>query len=184
MDSSVTNRPQEIIQSIGLQPHPEGGWFKETYRSSQTVSSPVHGATRSSLTDIHFMLEQGQISRFHRVEHDEIWYWHEGDDLELVLWDALDIGATPRVITLGSLLTKDVISSESSAMTAHKSKSQPKVYKFIVPAGIWQAARPLGEYTLVSCAVAPGFDFEDFRFMEIQESEEFKSLYPEFIDLV
>lgn len=150
------SRAQVLMDQIGLEPHPEGGYFKETYRSPIMVDSPQVNASRNAITDIHFLLQEGQFSRFHQVKHEEIWYWHEGADLELILWDGL---SSPQVITLGPI-------------------DGLRHYKYVVPAGLWQAARCTGEYTLVSCCVAPGFDFADFHFLPegTEVSEDFQYL--------
>lgn len=133
-------RAEELIKRYELIAHPEGGYFRELYRSEQSVQSPVHSKERSSVTHIYFLLTEGQISRFHRVEHDEIWNFYEGEPLRLITFD-------------GESLTERVIGPGCDHYTA------------VVPAGVWQAAEPTGSYSLVGCSVAPGFDFEDFRFM-------------------
>ena len=140
----MKNRALNVIDSLELSPHPEGGYYKEIYRSETTVHSPYAGAMRNALTDIYFLLLSGQISRLHRVLHDEIWHLYEGAPLVLV--EIEGNGLEMREVRLegcGSL---------------------PK-YKHCVKGGNWQAAYSTGEYTLVGCTVAPGFAFEDFQFL-------------------
>lgn len=150
---------KSLIEKYQLSPHPEGGYFREIYRSNQRVQSPVHNRERNAVTHIYFMLPSGEISRFHRVEHDEIWNYYEGAPLKLITFD-------------GETVTETIIGKGHTDYTA------------IVPAGVWQAAESTGDYTLVGCSVAPGFDFEDFRFMNENEGnciEEEYTQYKRFI---
>ena len=136
-------RADELIRLLDLRPHPEGGWYRETFRSTVQVSAPPR-AVRSALTTIYYLLAAGGFSAWHRVRSDEVWHWYEGEPLELLLaapdWSAVR-GRRLGVVGPGTepLLT--------------------------VPAGWWQAARPLGEFALCGCTVAPGFEFEDFVFL-------------------
>lgn len=127
----------EVIAALGLRPHPEGGHYTETFRDSATDAK---GRARS--TAIYFLLKAGEESRWHRVDAVEIWLWHAGAALNLRIAEP---GAGARTIRLGSDL---------------KAGEAPQA---IVPAGAWQAASSLGGYTLVSCAVAPGFLFDGFE---------------------
>ncbi|MEM7606608.1 MAG: cupin domain-containing protein [Myxococcota bacterium] len=120
-----------LIETLQLQPHPEGGYYRETYRS------PAAGGARGACTAIHYLLRAGQRSHWHRVDADEVWCFHAGDRLELLISD-------------GETTTIHVLAADES----------PQV---VVPAGAWQAARPLGAYALVSCIVAPAFRFEGFE---------------------
>lgn len=137
-------RVEELIESLELAPHPEGGYFREVYRSKQTLLSPVHGEDRSAVTDIYFLLAAGQVSRLHKVLHDEIWHLYEGAPLELIEIDPETRAIETTVLDAGAV---------------------PPSYRHCVNGGIWQAARPLGEYSLAGCTVAPGFDFADFTFL-------------------
>ncbi len=139
---------KELIEKFNMEAHPEGGYYREIYRSEQEVISPVHEKKRNSVTHIYFLLPSGELSRFHRVEHDEIWNHYDGDPLRLILWD-------------GENITEQLIGKGCENYTA------------VVPAGIWQAAESTGEFSLVGCSVAPGFDFEDFRFMHEDEKKSF-----------
>jgi hypothetical protein len=145
----MNNRALTLINGLELSPHPEGGYYKEIYRSETTVPSPHAGAMRRALTDIYFLLLSGQVSRLHRVLHDEIWHLYEGAPLVLV-----EIAANGL---------------EMGEVRLEGCDPTPK-YKHCVKGGNWQAAYSAGEYTLVGCTVAPGFAFEDFRFLS-QEAE-------------
>lgn len=140
------SRALELIGALRLSPHPEGGYYRETWRSPARVSWPGL-PERSALTTIYFLLAAGGFSAWHRVTSDEVWNWHEGDALELLL--------APE---------------DCSRVVRHRlgrvgDTCEPAI---TVPAGWWQAARPLGEYALCGCAVAPGFDFADFSFLRDQ----------------
>jgi hypothetical protein len=130
---------KQLIDRYGLTPHPEGGYFKEIYRSRQRVRSAIVTETRNAVTHIYFLLKKGQISRFHRVVHDEIWNFYEGDPLQLIQFDT---GIKEETIGPGC-----------------------EAYVTIVPGNTWQAAATTGRYSLVGCTVAPGFDFTDFSFL-------------------
>ena len=132
----------EIIALLELQPHPEGGYFRETYRDDTNL---VEGGTRAASTAIYFLLKAGQTSRWHKVDAAETWHWYRGAPLELGI--APPQGPADRV-TLGNDLA---------------SGARPQA---VVPPGYWQQARSLGDYTLVGCTVAPGFMFEKFELAE------------------
>ena len=152
-------RAQQLIEQLQLQPHPEGGFYKEVYRSPDLVQSSQNQKWRSAVTDIYFLLIKGQVSRFHKVCHEEIWNFYEGAPLELIqvhpqTWQAQNI-------QLGL------------------SETHP-IYKHCIPPHFWQAAQSTGDFSLVGCTVAPGFDFEDFAFLENPaEQELFLEHYPE-----
>ena len=124
---------EAIIAKLGLQPHPEGGWYRQTW-----VGPLVEG--RASGTAILFLLKAGERSHWHRVDADEIWLWHAGAPLILSMGEE-----AAQAYRLGP----DVLGDE--------------VVQAVVPAGWWQAARSAGEWTLVSCTVSPGFRFEGFE---------------------
>lgn len=127
---------------LDLTPHPEGGWYAETYRHESTTA--VVAGTRSLGTAIYFLLLPGESSAWHRVASDELWFHHRGGPLRLWLGGAADEPGQATELVLGSDL---------------EAGQRPQL---LVPAGHWQAARPLGEVVLVSCVVVPGFDFADF----------------------
>ncbi|MFZ1469827.1 MAG: cupin domain-containing protein [Paracoccaceae bacterium] len=123
----------QIIQHLSLQPHPEGGWYRQTWEGPQ-----ING--RPSGTAILFLLRKGERSHWHRVDADEIWMWHAGAPL------MLSMGQTAAEDhTLGP----DLLGGEN-----------PQI---LVPQGWWQAATSTGDWTLVSCTVSPGFRFTGFE---------------------
>jgi len=139
----VNPRVERLVRSLQLERHPEGGRYHEWYRASDTVTGS-DGMKRPAATSIHFMLERGEHSRWHRVAHDEVWHFYEGDPLELI-WIA------PGTTTF-----------ERHQLGHAGDGNEPAA---VVPGGCWQSASTLGDYTLVGCTVAPGFSFEDFALM-------------------
>lgn len=133
------SRAIELLHTLGMRPHPEGGHYVEVFRSSDRVQVLERNVERAALTTIYFLLAAGEFSRWHRVVSDEVWHYHEGDGIELMLFD--DRGL--RRVQLGPV----------------GGKTRPTL---VVPAGAWQAARSHGAYTLVACTVGPGFEFADF----------------------
>ena len=127
----------QIIAKLGLQPHPEGGWYRQTW-----VGPDLHIGTntRASGTAILFLLKAGERSHWHRVDADEIWIWNAGAPLLLSLGETV-----ARDIRMGP----DVLGDDQA--------------QAVVPAGHWQAARSLGAWSLVTCTVSPGFRFEGFE---------------------
>ena len=126
----------EVVRLLALAPHPEGGHFRETFRDPQRRDG------RAASTAIYFLLARGERSHWHRTDAAEVWNWYAGAPLRLDI--ALETKARERV-TLGSDLTAG---------------ERPQA---VVPAHAWQAAETLGEWTLVGCTVAPGFDFAQFE---------------------
>jgi predicted cupin superfamily sugar epimerase len=127
----------ELAVLLELEPHPEGGWYRETWRSGVEIQPEGYDGPRASATAIYFLLAPAEESRWHRVRSAEVWLWHSGGPLVLQYDE--------ETVTLGP----DVGAGE-----------RPQV---VVPAGAWQAARPAGDQpVLVSCIVSPGFDFADF----------------------
>jgi predicted cupin superfamily sugar epimerase len=135
------HRATELIRELRLEPHPEGGFFREVFRSRWKVKPLDERAERSALTTIYFMLVKGQHSRWHRVASDEVWHFYEGDPL-VVYWIDEQGEVHEEVLASGSPNGRPVC---------------------VVPAGCWQAAKPRDDYSLVGCTVGPGFDFEDFE---------------------
>ena len=133
---------KQLIESLSLTPHPEGGWYREIYRSDSPVETPR--GTRSALTKIYYLLEQDQFSRWHLIESDEIWHFYAGHALELFSYD-------PQAQQLERHLLDNPLDGRTSVA--------------VIKAGHWQAARPLGNYTLAGCSVAPGFEFREFQFV-------------------
>lgn len=134
------SRAAELLSILGMRPHPEGGHYAEVFRSRQSVQVSGRGVERSAITTIYFMLVAGEFSRWHRVVSDEVWHYHEGDAVELLLFD--EQGGLRR-LRLGPV----------------SRETRPTV---VVPAGTWQAARSTGAYSLGGCTVGPGFEFADF----------------------
>ncbi len=129
----------EIIARLELKPHPEGGHYRETFRDSRR---DVDG--RSASTAIYFLLARGERSHWHRIDAAEVWHYYAGSALNLQIAD----DAGQRCISLGPDLTAG------------------EVPQTIVPAQAWQAAESSGDWTLVGCTVAPGFDFAKFELAE------------------
>jgi predicted cupin superfamily sugar epimerase len=140
---------REIIQRLSLKPHPEGGWYREIYRSPMRVEGPK--GMRAALTTIYYLLERHQISRWHVVDADEVWHFYHGAPLDLITYDPASYA-----------LTRQTLDDPGNA-------SEPAA---VICAGVWQAARSLGDYSLVGCSVAPGFEFTDFRFVSTLQDHE------------
>jgi uncharacterized protein len=130
----------DIVRQLQLQPHPEGGWYRELYRSGRQVLTPV--AARPALTSIYYLLERQQLSRWHVVDADEAWHFYGGAPLDLFAYDP----ATRQLVR--------------RQLTALGDGGEPAA---VVPAAVWQAARSQGDYSLVGCSVGPGFEYSGFR---------------------
>jgi predicted cupin superfamily sugar epimerase len=145
---------EAVIATLGLQPHPEGGYYREIYRSPLILEGLPHGAPRHAATGIYFLLPSGAFSAWHRVRSDEAWHHYQGDPVRLHL--IRDGHYECR------LLGQDILAGQ-----------HPQI---VVPAAAWQAAEPLGTaYALCGCTVAPGFDFADF---EMPPADELAALLP------
>jgi uncharacterized protein len=133
---AVTDTVERLVGRLGLEPHPEGGWYRQTWR---------HGAAegeRPAGTAIYYLLAAGQRSHWHRVDAAEVWHFYAGEPLRL----SVQAGDGPtETVTLGA----DVLGGQ-----------QPQA---VVPAGAWQSAESTGSWTLVGCTVSPGFTFEGFE---------------------
>ena len=127
---------QEIVRLLGLQPHPEGGWYLQTFEDASANGGRAHS------TAIYYLLEGGPAGRWHRVDSAEVWHWYAGAPL------TLSISADGISVTT-ALLGSDLASG-----------ARPQV---VIPPGQWQSARSEGEWTLVGCTVAPGFEFAHFE---------------------
>jgi predicted cupin superfamily sugar epimerase len=150
----------QFVQQYNLQAHPEGGWYKETYRSSENIpglSLPERfGGERNFSTAIYFLLEQGNFSAFHKIKSDECWHFYAGDTLHVYV---LHDDGKMEIIKLGS----DIMNGE--------------LFQYVVPANCWFASRPApaSKFCFVGCTVAPGFDFADF---EMAKAETLIELFP------
>jgi predicted cupin superfamily sugar epimerase len=132
-----------LADLLQLEPHPEGGWYRETWRSPQHLTT-ADGRPRAAATLIHFLIPAGDASAWHRVASDEIWLAHRGTvTLELGGRGESPAGSERRVLGV------DVAGEQS--------------VQLVVPAGVWQRTLPTDDDALVSCVVSPGFDFEDFE---------------------
>jgi uncharacterized protein len=140
-------RAEELIRELRLVEHPEGGHFSEVFRSPRLVRSAQAGETagRSALTTIYFLLVAGEVSRWHRLDADEIWHFYEGSPLDLFILLAAEGGLTR--VRLGRVA--------SGTAPVH-----------VVPAGTWVAARPSGDFALVGCTVGPGYDAAGFTLLK------------------
>ena len=133
-------RATELITQLNLERHPEGGYYREIFRSADLVSPADGRGPRAALTTIYFLLPAGTISRWHRVTSDEVWHLYEGGPLEVLSVDP-----------------------QFGKLSRHKLEQRAPVCT--VAAAHWQAARTLGDYALTGCTVGPGFDFEDFTIL-------------------
>jgi predicted cupin superfamily sugar epimerase len=137
---SLPARAAELVHTLALQRHPEGGFYRELFRSTREVQARAGGPVRSALTSIDFLLARGQCSAWHRVRSDEVWHLLEGGPLRL--WTLPPSCDRLDVVTLGD--------------------GGPR--RLVVPADVWQAAEPLGDFAYCGATVGPGFDFADFAF--------------------
>lgn len=142
-------------------PHPEGGYFVETYRSAETISCTAlpqrFGGDRAFGTGIYFLLENHHFSALHRIQSDEIWHFYAGGSLEVFV---IHNDGRLKVVKLGP------------------NPDNGEVFQAVVPAGVWFGSKPASTstYSLVGCTVAPGFDFEDF---ELAQRSDLLALYPQ-----
>lgn len=159
------SRAELLIRRLGLTPHPEGGHFREVFRSARTVSDAPGAPVRAALTTIYFLLAKGQWSRWHRLAHDELWHFYEGDPLELI-WLPPDLSRAERHVLAPAGEGGEAVIG--------------------VPASCWQAARTRGEYTLAGCTMGPGFDVQDFELLSQRpdEAAAVNARFPEFSDLI
>lgn len=137
---------KDYIQQLQMKSHPEGGWYAETYRSDQSFSFPGFEGERNVCTSIYFLLEKGQRSALHRIRSDEIWYYHDGDGIEII---EIDENGNEIITALGKKIT------------------QGEKLQHVVKANRWFGARlpEHASFCLVGCQVSPGFDFRDFELM-------------------
>ena len=147
-------------------PHPEGGWYRETYRSNEPIlladQPDRFPNNRSYATAIYFLLEQGQFSAFHKIKSDECWHFYAGDPLDVLMLDQSN----------GLTITRLGPNAEAG-----------EVFQFVVPANTWFASRPAigSSFSFVGCTVAPGFDFADF---ELADADSLTAAYPEHADTI
>ena len=150
-----------LIQRYNLEPHPEGGWYKQTYKSNEQIAAEAlperFGASRVFSTAIYFLLEKGNFSAFHRIKSDECWHFYAGDPLLIYI---IEQTGELKVISLGN------------------DHEKGQSFQYVVPANCWFASRPApgSEYCFVGCTVSPGFEFEDF---ELANATELSVMYPQ-----
>lgn len=143
-----------LIQQLNLSPHPEGGWFRETYRSEEQVQKTAlpdrFNDNRQLSTAIYFLIEKNNFSAFHRIKSDEVWHFYLGDTLNVHM---LLPNGTLQTIHLGNNLQAG------------------EQLQYVVPANVWFASEPAARssFSLVGCTVSPGFDFADFEMGERQQ---------------
>ena len=132
------------IDHLNLQPHPEGGWFAETYRAEEAFATDR--GERSACTAIYFLLKAGEVSKFHRIASDELWHFHAGSPLRIHVLDA----SGHRTLALGS------------------NPTEGQSFQAVVGGGTWFGAEVSSDegFALVGCTVSPGFDFSDFEMAE------------------
>ena len=162
----MKTRIEELIRKLELLDHPEGGYYRETYRSRGLISaselSPSFGGGRNYSTAIYFLLTSENFSAFHRIRQDEVWHFYEGSNIVLHL---LKPDGSYEKVILGPDISKD-----------HH-------FQCVVEAGTWFASEveAPNSYALAGCTVAPGFDFQDF---EMAQARELLAQYPAFKDLI
>ena len=161
----MERRAEELIETLGLQRHPEGGYYSEIFRSRERTNPPDERGPRAALTTIYFLLTAGDQSRWHQVDSDEVWHLYEGGPLELFEMSSSGGDLTRRRLTRVG----------DGGAPVHT-----------IAARNWQAARSIGSYTLVGCTVAPGFDYKDFRMLaeNPELSENVRTAWPEAASLI
>jgi predicted cupin superfamily sugar epimerase len=151
---------QSIIQQLQLLPHPEGGYYKETYRGEQLVAGK-NGKPRNVSTAIYYMLQNDDKSHFHRIQSDELWFFHQGEAFEIVA----------------------IINGNATTFVLGNDFAGGAMPQVVIPANTWFASRVKNGkgYALASCTVAPGFDFDDF---EMAARQELIAEYPHLADVI
>lgn len=155
MNNQQPNQIEALINHYNLLPHPEGGFYRQTYAASEQIQRDAlperFDGSRSFSTAIYFLLPIGNFSAFHRIKSDEVWHFYEGCVLHI---HVIHPNGDYECLKLGS----DIINGES--------------YQLVVPANAWFASEPVGDtgsFALVGCTVAPGFDFSDFELAEVEK---------------
>lgn len=148
------------IDQLGLEPHPEGGYFRETYRSTLEIAPQGFDGNRAVSTGIYFLLTEGNFSAFHKIKSDEMWHFYAGDPIHIY------------VIHPDGRLEEIVLGLELE---------NGQVPQAVVPANGWFASKTTGPYGLVGCTVAPGFDFQDF---EMADRSTLVGSYPAHVQII
>ena len=155
-----------LIQQYNLKPHPEGGWYTQTYKSNELIGANAlparFGGDRSFSTAIYFLLGQGNFSAFHRIKSDECWHFYAGDPLLIYV---IEGDGELKIISLGN------------------DPEKGQTFQYVVPANCWFASRPApgSEYCFAGCTVSPGFEFEDF---ELANANELSNAFPQHTDII
>jgi len=155
------SRIDQLIGQHNLQPHPEGGWYCQTYKSDEQIAAGAlperFGGNRAFSTAIYFLLEQGNFSAFHHIKSDECWHFYSGDALQIYI---IRQSGELEIISLGNDFEKG------------------QTFQYVVSANCWFASRPApgSKYCFVGCTVAPGFEFEDF---ELANATALSKAYPQ-----
>lgn len=160
MRIDIMGEQEELVVKLGLIPHPEGGFYKETYRSEEVIHSSEMEGERSMSTAIYFMLTAGNFSAFHRIKSDEMWHFYKGASVRI---HVINPNGAYETILLGDKI------EEGENLQA------------IVPAGFWFASETTGEFSLVGCTVSPGFDFRDF---ELADKANLTKQFPLLFDVI
>lgn len=143
--STMHPRAAELIETLNLEPHPEGGFYRRIYTSSSVVAPKDDRGLRAALTGIFFLLTSETFSRWHQIHSDEAWHLYEGGPVEL-----FELELPLQIM-------------ERHVLAPVNDLHQLPVH--VVPGGRWQAARTLAPYALIGCSIGPGFDFADFRML-------------------
>lgn len=155
------SKAEHFIKQYDLQPHPEGGWYKQTYKSKELIPSAAlpdrFDGERVFSTAIYFLLEKGNFSAFHKIKSDECWHFYAGDPLHVYI---IDENGALKTVTLGN------------------DRGEGQVFQYVVPANCWSASCPApgSEYCFVGCTVAPGFEFDD---LELANASILSLVYPQ-----
>ena len=164
--TSTENKIQRIIEKLGLLPHPEGGYYKEIYRSKGLIQSeslgPEFSGIRNYATSIYFMLTSDTFSAFHKINQDEIWHFYDGSPIKL------------HVISESGIHTQHIVGKDIFS---------DQVPQIVVPANHWFAATVINknDFSLVGCSVSPGFDFNDFT---LPSRKQLTQLFPQHINII
>ena len=152
------------IGKLQLEAHPEGGYFRETYRSKSLINEDLDANIfpnqRSYATAIYYLLEQGQFSAFHKIKSDELWHFYDGASLNI---HVIYPDKTYQILNLGNEISTN------------------QELQVVVPAGAWFASESTGSYSLVGCTVSPGFDFKDF---ELADGKKLTQDFPEYNSII
>ena len=157
---------EQLIDSFKMAPHPEGGYYRETYRSNETIQEeclPLRfRGERLFSTGIYYLLRGGEFSAFHRIKSDEMWHFYAGGPLNIYV---IDHTGNFELVTMGQNINNG------------------EVYQAVIRAGNWFAAQPVGTvgFSFMGCTVAPGFDFEDF---ELAKADELAAFFPHHENLI